>query len=440
MKTPISLRLEPNESPKKLSNFKLNNKSQYARNKMKVLISKYKETVLSNAISSKNEDFEREKENEKKKDNSNFVSEGMITEYTEFIEGKTNKSHMKTTFNLLNSSQPKSIYNRYKNFHTRNIRKLTKSNNYSNSKKFSTMESEDDKKAKLNDVNYLKKYFSQYKQANSLYFILDKKAKDYLNNMDAYVHRNLNENTQKITFGLSPFPNIGMNKDFRVKEPINKNVTIYNKNFDRRAIGERYDKHMTELLRLKQLMNTIKEMDKNTKSDYGYRILCNYLAQNGIFEHKYYTKKYLRNFKDFLKINFDINPKVPYKECLFDILNGDYDQYVENPMDSINQSILSSKPRERFLKNNLKELNTINNNLYLQKIYFTQPTISDIKKKNTKNYMDTLQSSTSLSFEKLENFDEIKKRGKLLEFICYNKQKKKNMLNNCLKRVETNEK
>ena len=283
MKTPISLRLEPNQSPKKLSNFKLNNKSQYARNKMKVLISKYKETVLSNAISSKNEDFEREKENEKKRDNSNFVSEGMITEYTEFIEGKTNKSHMKTSVNLLNSSQPKSIYNRYKNFHTRNIRKLTKSNNYSNSKKFSTMESEDDKKAKLNDVNYLKKYFSQYKQANSLYFILDKKAKDYLNNMDAYVHRNLNENTQKITFGLSPFPNIGMNKDFRVKEPINKNVTIYNKNFDRRAIGERYDKHMTELLRLKQLMNTIKEMDKNTKSDYGYRILCNYLAQNGIF-------------------------------------------------------------------------------------------------------------------------------------------------------------
>jgi hypothetical protein len=231
-----------------------------------------------------------------------------------------------------------------------------------------------------------------------------------------------------------------MNKDFRVKEPINKNVTIYNKNFDRRAIGERYDKHMTELLRLKQLMNTIKEMDKNTKSDYGYRILCNYLAQNGIFEHKYYTKKYLRNFKDFLKINFDINPKVPYKECLFDILNGDYDQYVENPMDSINQSIFSSKPRENFLKNNLKELNTINNNLYLQKIYFTQPTISDIKNKNTKNYMDTLQSTTSLSFEKLENFDEIKKRGKLLEFICYNKQKKKNMLNNCLKRVETNEK
>ena len=34
--------------------------------------------------------------------------------------------------------------------------------------------------------------------------------------------------------------------------------------------------------------------------------------------------------------------------------------------------------------------------------------------------MNTLQSSTTLSFDKLENFEEIKKRGKLLEFICYN--------------------
>ena len=50
--------------------------------------------------------------------------------------------------------------------------------------------------------------------------------------------------------------------------------------------------------------------------------------------------------------------------------------------------------------------------------------------------MDTLQSSTTLSFDKLDNFEEIKKRGKLLEFICYNKQKRKNMLNNCLKRIE----
>jgi hypothetical protein len=50
--------------------------------------------------------------------------------------------------------------------------------------------------------------------------------------------------------------------------------------------------------------------------------------------------------------------------------------------------------------------------------------------------MESLQSCTNLSFEKLENYEIIKKKGKLLEFICYNKQKKRNLLNNCLKRIE----
>jgi hypothetical protein len=255
--------------------------------------------------------------------------------------------------------------------------------------------------------------------------------------MKEYIHRNLYDKPTKIAFGLSPFPNIGMNKDFRIKEPINKNVTLHNKNFSNRAICERYDKHMTELLRLKQLMKTIDLMDKTQKGDYDYRILCNYLAQNGIFEKKYYNKFYLKNFKEFLKINFDINPNVPYKTCLFDILKGDYDQYVENPMDSNNESFLNHPfPNKKSNHISKSFSNTIDNNLNLQKYYFTKSSINDIKNKDTKKYMDTLQSSTTLSFDKLDNFEEIKKRGKLLEFICYNKQKQKNMLNNCLKRVE----
>ena len=50
--------------------------------------------------------------------------------------------------------------------------------------------------------------------------------------------------------------------------------------------------------------------------------------------------------------------------------------------------------------------------------------------------MESLQSCSNISFEKLENYEIIKKKGKLLEFICYNKLKKKNLLNNCLKKVE----
>ena len=435
MSLPISLRLDTESSFGK-DKRKLNKKNLYAVSRMKVLISKYKESTLSKMINSKNEDDEN--------NSTNIVSEGVTTEYSEIIDGKRNKykvSFNKAIKNFKNTSHPKSIYNRYK-LYSRNIKSFNNNDDdFLSLFKSKKEESSDDKKAKLKDVKDLKKYFSKYKQANSLYSILDKKAKEHVNNMKEYIHRNLMEKPIKITFGLSPFPNIGMNKDFRIKEPINKNVTLYNKNFKNRAIVERYDKHMTELLRLKQLMKTIDLMDKTQKGDYDYRILCNYLAQNGIFEKKYYSKFYLKNFKDFLKINFDINPNVPYKTCLFDILKGDYDQYVENPMDSNNDSILYS-PLSNMNRNNISKSfsNTIDNNLNLQNNYFIRSSINDIKCEDTKKYMDTLQSSTTLSFDKLDNFEEIKKRGKLLEFICYNKQKRKNMLNNCLKRVETNEK
>ena len=437
MSNPISIRLDTESSyTSEKQKLNLKKKNLYAVSGMKVLISKYKESTLSKMINSKNEDEEN--------NSTNVVSEGVTTDYSEIVEGKRNK--YKVTFNKannnfnnykINSPYPKSNYTKYK-LNSRNLKSFNDNDDdFLSIYKSKKEESSDDKKAKLNDVKYLKKYFSKYKQANSLYSILDKKAKEHVNIMKEYIHRNLYDKPTKIAFGLSPFPNIGMNKDFRIKEPINKNVTLHNKNFSNRAICERYDKHMTELLRLKQLMKTIDLMDKTQKGDYDYRILCNYLAQNGIFEKKYYNKFYLKNFKEFLKINFDINPNVPYKTCLFDILKGDYDQYVENPMDSNNESFLNyplSKINTKHINKSFS--NTIDNNLNLQKYYFTKSSINDIKNKDTKKYMDTLQSSTTLSFDKLDNFEEIKKRGKLLEFICYNKQKKKNMLNNCLKRVE----
>ena len=433
MSNPISLRIDTESSyTRERQKIKANKKNLYALSGMKVLISKYKESTLTKMINSKNEEEEN--------NSTNVVSEGVTTDYSEIIEGKRTKykvSFNKTINNFKNTSFPKSNYNKYK-LNSRNIRSFVeKDDDFFSIYKSKKEESSDDKKAKLNDVKYLKKYFSKYKQANSLYSILDKKAKEHVNLMKEYIHRNLYDKPTKIAFGLSPFPNIGMNKDFRIKEPINKNVTLHNKNFNNKAIGERYDKHMTELLRLKQLMKTIDLMDNDEKDEYAYRILCNYLAQNGIFEKKYYNKIYLKNFKEFLKINFDINPNVPYKTCLFDILKGDYDQYVENPMDSNNESFLNHPfPNKKSNHISKSFSNTIDNNLNLQKYYFTKRSINDIKIKDTKKYMNTLQSSTTLSFDKLDNFEEIKKRGKLLEFICYNKQKQKNILNNCLKRVE----
>ena len=193
---------------------------------------------------------------------------------------------------------------------------------------------------------------------------------------------------------------------------------------------------MKELLKLKQLMNNIKIMNKENKNDYAYRILISYLSQNGINDKKYFSKNYLKNFKEFLKLDFAIDPKIAFKECLLDILNGKYDKYIENPMDSVEQSLYYIPKKQVFSQKNIKKVNLFNNHFKLHEIKVEKPSIIEIKETDVKNYMKSLQSCTNVSFDKLENYEIIKKKGKLLEFICYNKQKKRNLLNNCLKRVE----
>ena len=96
---------------------------------------------------------------------------------------------------------------------------------------------------------------------------------------------------------------------------------------------------MNELLKLKQILKNIKIENLNEKNDYFYKMLSNYLQQNGIFDKKFYTEKYLKNLKDFLNIDFDVQSNIPYKEFLYNILKGKYDNYLHNPMDSNNSSL-----------------------------------------------------------------------------------------------------
>ena len=94
MSLPISLRLDTESSFGK-DKRKLNKKNLYAVSRMKVLISKYKESTLSKMINSKNEDEEN--------NSTDVVSEGVTTEYSEIVEGKRNK--YKVTFNNINYIQ-----------------------------------------------------------------------------------------------------------------------------------------------------------------------------------------------------------------------------------------------------------------------------------------------------------------------------------------------
>ena len=435
MLSPISLRFEQKTSPKKKTKLKINPKNIFSISSSNNLIPKNNDNK-SSFIS-----FTKNNQKEKIIKIKNLIDEEITTENSNFIENEklnSNRSNsfFKTNNGYLRHSQPKIIFNEYKKCNSRNKISFSKPDNFSTSKKIIFNRIDDDKKIRLSDINSLKEYFIKKKLSNSIYSILNRQTKEFINNMNNNINYQIKKKIKKIPFGLSPFPNIRMKKKFKIPESINKSVTVYNKNFEKQAIGERYEKNMKELLKLKQLMNNIKIMNKENKNDYAYRILISYLSQNGINDEKYFSKNNLKNFKEFLKLDFAIDPKIAFKECLLDILNGKYDKYIENPMDSIEHS-LHFIPKQHILsQKNLNKVNLFNNHFKLQKKIVEKPSIIEIQDSDVKSYMESLQSCTNLSFEKLENYEIIKKKGKLLEFICYNKQKKRNLLNNCLKRVE----
>ncbi len=333
--------IEPSNTPNfKTKSLNLKNKNRYASSDIKLLITKYKEKQIIDSVNEKLSDI-----------NNPRIKNDSIENLQK--EKSTQVKQFKTSPNFFNSKTPK-IKNKFYFSHTN----LNFYNNNPNEKKeFIYQENELDRNEKLNDIKYLNKYFSTYKQANSIYFILNRKTQNYLDNMNKYVHR-VNSNKKKIKLGLSPFPNISLNREFRFTDTVNKCITIYDKSFPSRAIGERYERHMNELLKLKQILKNIKTENLNEKNEYSYNMLSNYLQKNGIFEKKYYTEKYLKNLKDFLNIDFDVQSNIPYKQFLYNILNGKYDDYLHNPMDSNNSSLahFEKKGQKIIRKNSIDSL------------------------------------------------------------------------------------
>ena len=183
---------------------------------------------------------------------------------------------------------------------------------------------------------YLTEYYTKKNVGNSIYKTLNVKKNVFLQDLKKYIHR-IEPPKKKIIFGLSPIPTKSLNLDLKIPET--NNITLYNKYFKNPAIGERYERHMNELLRLKHAIKNIKVKEDKKKEQYAFRMLSNYLSLNGIFEKKYYSENCLSNFKDFLEIDFEVNPLISYKVFLYEILNGEFDKYIQNPMDSNNSSI-----------------------------------------------------------------------------------------------------
>ena len=412
-------------------------KNRYASPDMKLLIKKYKENKILENLKEKRLQIEKEEKKDLIFDESENEKYNSI-KTTNFRTSNNffNKISKMTYKNYNTDSNLKTENSKNKFLKTQNLKneKIEKKNQKENN--FSIL----DREKLLSNETFLRNHFLRYKQANSIYRLLNKRTKNYIDKIKNYVNRQKKAET-KIVLGLSPFPNISLNREFRFQDSTNKCVTIYDKSFGFPSIGERFERHMSELLKLKHVMDNIKENDKKKRDEYSYRMLSNYLAQNGIFDKEYYKEEYLYNFKEFLQINFEIHPDVPYKKFLYDVLFGYYDKYVSNPMDSNNSSLAYFERKKN--KFNLSNFNNFdNNNFYKSNFKNNRKESFSISstRRNSKSGLMSYKSSDDVPVDMLESEDDAKKFGKLLEYICLQKMKKKETLDNCFKKIENGEK
>ncbi len=375
---------------------------------------------------------------ERKFSEKNIFSKNKLTEQNNISTStQTNELPMKGILGnpnlkfrpLSNKLISRNIYKTYKSINNRFIPRITLFKQNLKEKKLNLNDEETsfDKERNLNDKKYLANYFSKYKQGVSLYSVLEKKKNEFFDNIKEkkyYYSADKNKKTnRKIVLGLSQVPNISK-KAKELKIPfINKYlVTIHNKNFFNYSSGERYAKHMNGLNKIKQMLSSFRNSNNNIKSNrnYSQKVISSYLMENGIYEKKYYNEKYINNFVDFLNLDYDISPDFIFKNCLYDILNGNYNNYLKGNV--TNKS--SNRIHLKKIKISKSSNSIIENNLFFQKYFLTSPTLNDIKEKNFDEYMNIIKKSTNINLNNEDNYEEAKKRGKLCEFIVFNRLNK----------------
>ena len=375
---------------------------------------------------------------ERKFSEKNIFSKNKLTEQNNISTStQTNELPMKGILGnpnlkfrpLSNKLISRNIYKTYKSINNRFIPRITLFKQNLKEKKLNLNDEETsfDKERNLNDKKYLANYFSKYKQGVSLYSVLEKKKNEFFENIKEkkyYYSADKNKKTnRKILLGLSQVPNISK-KAKELKIPfINKYlVTIHNKNFFNYSSGERYAKHMNGLNKIKQMLSSFRNSNNNIKSNrnYSQKVISSYLMENGIYEKKYYKEKYINNFVDFLNLDYDISPDFIFKNCLYDILNGNYNNYLKGNV--TNKS--SNRIHLKKIKISKSSNSIIENNLFFQKYFLTSPTLNDIKEKNFDEYMNIIKKSTNINLNNEDNYEEAKKRGKLCEFIVFNRLNK----------------
>ena len=99
--------------------------------------------------------------------------------------------------------------------------------------------------------------------------------------------------------------------------------------------------------------------------------------------------------------------------------------------------------KEKKNKFNLSNFNNFdNNNFYKSNFKNNRKESFSISstRRNSKSGLMSYKSSDDVPVDMLESEDDAKKFGKLLEYICLQKMKKKETLDNCFKKIENGEK
>ena len=372
---------------------------------------------------------------ERKFSEKNIFSKNKLTEQNNISTStQTNELPMKGILGnpnlkfrpLSNKLISRNIYKTYKTINNRFIPRITllKQNLKEKQLIINDEETSFDRERNLNDKKYLANYFSKYKEGISLYSVLEKKKNEFFDNIKEkkyYYSADKNKKTnRKIVLGLSQVPNISK-KAKELKIPfINKYlVTIHNKNFFNYSSGERYAKHMNGLNKIKQMLSSFRNGNNNItlNRNYSQKLISNYLMENGIYEKKYYKEKYINNFVDFLNLDYDISPDFVFKNCLYEILNGNYNNYLKGNV--TNKS--TNRVKLKKIKVSKSSNSIIEKNLFFQKYFLTSPMLNDIKEQNFNEYMNIIKNSSNIDYNNKDNYEEAKKRGKLCEFIVFNR-------------------
>ena len=280
----------------------------------------------------------------------------------------------------------------------------------------------------------IKKYFIKYNKAESLYKELGIRRFEYL----TQIKNRSNSEKKLTTIKIKSRPNTPNNvKLFNTvfKDTLyDTHINLNDCNFKTKTADQRYKKNMESLLYLKNIVINA----KNYKEKKQY--IISYLNTEGIFDINEMTDNKIKNFINYISTDFTINPKLLFKEVLTNILNNRPNLIKQKNKAEYLTNIKTIIPHKIDPKEEIRA--KIVNNLVLHQYPFQN---NEIERIDIKNFPLRTCETLSKSIDELDSelckkikshyedentltkkdIIEIKKQGKLLEVVCFQRAKER---------------